>query len=164
MKRFDKVLVQDKNKKNDVIATIEAIDRVNGTLLLKTDNEEWQEDEYNCIFLDETRQIDITKQDIRYYDAIYCEYKKMSVEYELWFDVDKYFGTHTREFDMTWINFYTYWDSETNDIEAYVSIDSDMYCVGYDWPLTDEEKEFFRKKMTEYCGKDLKEYWEEWCE
>lgn len=44
------------------------------------------------------REIDIIKEDIRCCDDfdVYPN-DSINITYELWFDVDKYFGTHTRE-------------------------------------------------------------------
>ena len=44
------------------------------------------------------REIDIIKEDIRCCDDfdVYPN-DSINITYELWFDVDKYFGTHTHE-------------------------------------------------------------------
>lgn len=99
------------------------------------------------------RNIDITKQDIRCcpYD-FYVEPDNINVGYELWFDVDEYFGTNTHDNDSVWINFYTYYNKD-GSIEATYAIDSDTDYETFDWELTDEEKIFFKNKMEEYCMK-----------
>lgn len=110
------------------------------------------------------RKIDITKQDIRCCDDIYVDMDCINIEYELWFDVDKYFGTNIHGEDSTWINFYTYWNPN-GDIWAVYEIDTDSDVTSYDWELTEEEKKFFLEKMESYCqemeGKSLRELWNE---
>ena len=72
--------------------------------------------------------------------------------WELWFDVDRYFGTDTDSDDETWINFYTYWHSNGR-VTAMYEIDSEETTKVIDWPLTDKEEEFFLLKMEEYALK-----------
>lgn len=111
------------------------------------------------------REIDITKQQINCMGDFYIECDCINVGYELWMDVDKYFGTNTREDDSAWINFYTYWHSD-GSICAVYEIDTDTSVTSYDWELTEEEKIFFLNKMEEYCkekeGKSLNELWDEY--
>ena len=101
------------------------------------------------------RDIDITLADIRCTDDI-CVVNTDSlvdcveVTYELWFDVYAYFGTHTRNDDGSWINFYTYY-SLAGDVTAAYFVESDKSCVEHEWILTEKEKEFFLKKMEDYC-------------
>lgn len=97
------------------------------------------------------REIDIRKQDIRCCD-LYIENDNINVQYELWFDVNKYFGTNTEETD-SWINFYTYWYPD-GSISAVYEIDYPDTVESHDWELTEDEKEFFRNKMEEYCKKE----------
>lgn len=109
------------------------------------------------------RQIDITKQDIRCCDELVINSDNIEAAYELWFDVDKYFGTDTKFDDNTWINFYTYWYPD-GDVLAEYFIDSPEKCTVVEWVLTKEEKAFFLKLMEDYCqekeGKTLAEFWE----
>ena len=58
------------------------------------------------------REIDIIKEDIRCCDDfdVYPN-DSINITYELWFDVDKYFGTHTHE-TSSWINFYTFFHKD----------------------------------------------------
>ena len=97
------------------------------------------------------REIDITKQDVRCYDDFYVEMGYVDVAYELWFEVDKYFGTDTSA-DDTWLNFYTYYNID-GTVSAVYEIDSDGGNESFDWPLTEEEKVFFKTLMEEYCQK-----------
>lgn len=57
------------------------------------------------------RNLDITEQTINCFGDLEVDLDKGFIEaaYELWFDVDRYFGTDTRDKDDTWINFYTRW-------------------------------------------------------
>jgi len=109
-----------------------------------------------------TRQIDITKQDIRCCDELIIDDDNIEATYELWFDVDKYFGTETMNDDSTWINFYTFWYPD-GTITAWYCIDSELTSEHKFWKLTEEEKEFFRNKMENYCqqcnGMSLMELW-----
>ena len=54
------------------------------------------------------RNLDITEQTINCVGDLEVDLDKGFIEaaYELWFDVDRYFGTDTRDKDDTWINFY----------------------------------------------------------
>ena len=110
------------------------------------------------------REIDITKQDIRCCDEICVEDDCINIEYELWFDVDKYFGTDTKNNENVWINFYTNWNSN-GEIRAEYFVSSDSSDESHNWELTDREKKFFLEKMENYCkhvtGKTLQELWNE---
>lgn len=110
------------------------------------------------------RQIDITKQDVRFCDELVVDEKSIEAEYELWFDVDKYFGTDTKSDDDVWINFYTYWRPD-NTITAIYCIDSPEKIESIDWKLTKEEETFFLKLMEDYCqkchNKSLNDLWRE---
>lgn len=108
------------------------------------------------------REIDITKEDVRCCDELIVEADHIDATYELWLEVDKYFGTNTRNTD-TWINFYTDWRPDGKITAMYV-IESDEKSKEYDWELTLEEQDFFRKKMEDFCRKTsnrtLIELWE----
>lgn len=111
----------------------------------------------------ELRKIDVTKAKIDVYDMeIDLEENRLSFRYELFFDVDKYFGTDTQSNPRKWVNFYTYWSPENGVMAAY-EIDSDDDCETLDWDLTKEEKRFFLLKMEECCkeasGKNLNDFW-----
>lgn len=109
------------------------------------------------------REINIIKENIRCCDEICVEDNAISATYELWFDVDKYFGTDTRDRDDAWINFYTYW-RPNGLISAEYYLDTDDDCKVFAWDLTEEEQKFFLDKMEKYCkettGKTLQELWE----
>lgn len=99
------------------------------------------------------REIDITKQDIRCWDVLLPNEDNSAIEatYELWFDVDAYFGTNTKNDEVTWINFYTAWYPETDEIKAHYVVDREHGMEKHEWELTNEEKEFFKSKMEQYC-------------
>lgn len=109
------------------------------------------------------KAIDITKQDIRCCDELTLEHGIVNATYELWFDVDAYFGTDTKGFDEEWINFYTDWNPVTNDITATLTINKPDTDEERSWPLTKKEKAFFLGLMESYCKKtcdcDLKKFW-----
>jgi hypothetical protein len=113
------------------------------------------------------RQIDITKEDVRCCDEFLIEEDHINATYELWLDVDKYFGTDINDVDATWINFYTDWYPD-GTIKAYYCIDGQETSEYIDWELTEEETEFFRNKMEDYCqycdDMSLMELWEEYNE
>lgn len=70
--------------------------------------------------------------------------------YELRFDVDKYFGTDTRDKDDTLVNFYTCLH-EDGDITAAYVIDFPEEHETHRWLLTPEEKQLLGHKMQEHC-------------
>ena len=96
------------------------------------------------------REIDITQQDIRCCDDFDINEGRINVAYEMWFEVDKYFGTDTRS-NNTWINFYTEYDRNGN-INALYIIDAPDTMEAYDWELTEVEKAFFKGMMQTYCN------------
>lgn len=98
------------------------------------------------------RELDITKQDIRCCDDLCVDTDTIDAMYELWFDVDKYFGINLDKNGNEWINFYTYYHPDGN-ITAIYEIDTDDNIYTYDWELTQKEKEFFKNKMEKYCMK-----------
>ncbi|MEE1255974.1 MAG: hypothetical protein UHN47_05625 [Lachnospiraceae bacterium] len=108
------------------------------------------------------RQIDITKEDIRCTDELMVNADYIDATYELWFDVDRYFGTNTKEDDSTWINFYTCWYPDGKMTSVCV-LASDGKDTEIPWELTEEEIEFFRNKMESYCQEQnnmsLQEMW-----
>ena len=104
------------------------------------------------------RQIKLEDQDVRPTDAIWVDKQRkvLNFSWETWFDVDKYFGTNIENTDE-YVSFYTEWHADTDDITAYYEIEYEEYK----WELTDSEKEFLRKKMCNYCGGSMREYYEE---
>lgn len=100
------------------------------------------------------REIDITKEPINCCDELIIDDEKRSIEatYELWMDVDKYFGTKTRNDPSAWVIFYTFWHFDNPaEITARMILDKDDSCEEKEWELTKEEREFFRKTMEGYC-------------
>lgn len=115
------------------------------------------------------REIDITKEPINCIDELLINEKERSIEatYELWMDVDKYFGTKTRNDPSSWVNFYTFWHFDNPaEITARMILDKDDCCEEKEWELTQEEKEFFDKMMEDYCmqknGCTLREFFEKY--
>ena len=113
--------------------------------------------------LSEKREINITEElvDITDMDV---DIDRLIFDWELWFNVDEYFGTNTWKSSEKWINFYTYWSPE-DGVTATYHIDGEDEYLSFDWYLTSEEKRFFFKKMETYCkkssGKTLYEFWNE---
>lgn len=115
------------------------------------------------------REIDITKEPINCIDELITDEEKRSIEatYELWMDVDKYFGTKTRTDSSIWVNFYTFWHLDNPaEITAQMVLNGDNSCEEKEWELTKEEKEFFCKMMEDYCvqknGCTLREFFEKY--
>ena len=115
------------------------------------------------------REIDITKEPINCIDELIIDEEKRSIEatYELWMDVDKYFGTKTRTDSSIWVNFYTFWHLDNPaEITAQMVLNGDNSCEEKEWELTKEEKEFFCKMMEYYCvqknGCTLREFFEKY--
>lgn len=112
------------------------------------------------------RNLDITEQTINCFGDLEVDLDEGFIEaaYELWFDVDRYFGTDTRDKDDTWINFYTRWHPDRT-ITAIYFVESDETVKEHTWELTPKEQEFFRKKMEAYAktqgNQTLQEIWEE---
>lgn len=95
------------------------------------------------------REVDITKEDVRCIDLMFEDNQTVSSTYELWFDVEKYFGIEIPE--DSWINFYTFYHKKEKDITCVailVMTDEDKVI---DWELTSDEKNFFLDKMETYC-------------
>ena len=115
-----------------------------------------------------TRQIDLVNQDIRPIEPEFDTENTLSFYWELWMDVDKYFGTDTRNNDDIWINFYTIYHRDTDKITAEYYYDSSDLNECVDWELTDEEEKFLRDKLEEYCKNDcgltLKEFFDKYIE
>ena len=100
------------------------------------------------------RQISITdsEENANLIDDLQVEEDHINATYELWFDVDKYFGEKTREDDRKWINFYTNWYPD-GTMKAVYYVESDNSSKEVSWKLTEEEKQYFFWKMEEYCQK-----------
>lgn len=127
------------------------------TIWVRSGEEDWTrycEADFAKFFLGGKRQIDIISENIKYTDELCVDLEKEIIEadWELWIDVDRYFGTDTGSDDETWINFYTYWHSNGR-VTAVYEIDSEETSKVIDWPMTDKEEEFFLLKMEEYALK-----------
>lgn len=127
------------------------------TIWVRSGEEDWTrygEADFAKFFLGGKRQIDIISENIKYTDELCVNLEKEIIEadWELWINVDRYFGTDTGSDDETWINFYTYWHSNGR-VTAVYEIDSEETSKVIDWPLTDKEEEFFLLKMEEYALK-----------
>lgn len=96
--------------------------------------------------------LDITEQDIRIVDELIISDDAESIEatYEMWFDVDKYFGTNTRNDDSAWINFYTVYHQDGRITATYV-VEFDDDSANYEWELTRFEQGFFKGLMQQYA-------------
>lgn len=130
---------------------------LNPTIWVRSGEEDWTrygEADFAKFFLEGKRQIDIISENVKYTGELCMDLEKVTIEavWELWFDVDRYFGTDTDSDDVTWINFYTYWHSNGR-VTAMYEIDSEETTKVIDWPLTDKEEEFFLLKMEEYALK-----------
>ena len=112
----------------------------------------YSESDFCNYFTRGKRQIDITKESVNCCNELVVDTEKGYVEafYELWCDVDKYFGTNTRENESVWINFYTMWHPDGRITAVYI-IDSDDSSDDIDWPLTEQEQKYFLRKMEEYA-------------
>lgn len=110
------------------------------------------------------RKIDLIDQNLNCYDEWQVDFDNQQIDFawELWFDVDKYFGTHVNDDDSSWVNFYTIYNYNDDRVRAeyYVDEPGSGYREMIYWELTTEEEEFLRKKMEEYCKCGLKELYE----
>lgn len=101
------------------------------------------------------REITIDERVVSIADCQWDDDETVSFAMECWFDVDKYFGTNTKDEDDTWINFYVMWNRVTDVISAIYFIDTNGSSEQYDWPLTVDEEKMFRKMMEEYVKMPL---------
>lgn len=70
--------------------------------------------------------------------------------WELWFDVQKFFGVVTGENE--WVNMYTKL-MRNGDVKVDVFVDTDFGDMKIDWEPDDDELCFLREKMEDYCYK-----------
>lgn len=116
------------------------------------------ENYFNTEIRSTERAIDLTTCDIRCCDEVLINDNVHALEFvwELWFDVDKYFGINTKEHDDDgWFNFYTFWDWKTDKVTAIYQIKDDEEV---EWKLEQKEEKFLREKMREYLGMSPEEY------
>lgn len=108
----------------------------------------YNEADFRKYFTEGKRQIDITKESVNCCNELIIDTEKSYIEayYELWCNWDQYFGTATKQDESTWINFYTYWHPDGRITAVYI-IDSDNSSDEFEWPLTDQEQEFFHRKI-----------------
>lgn len=130
---------------------------LNPTIWVRSEEKDWtrySEADFAKLFLGGKRQIDIIRENIKYTGELCVDLEKETIEavWELWFDVDRYFGTDTDSDDETWINFYTYWHPDGR-VTAMYEIDSEETSEAFDWTFTDKEEKFFLSKMEEYALK-----------
>ena len=116
----------------------------------------------------EIKLTDLSEDAIRIADEVIKLDGCLNFMWELWFDVDKYFGTNINE-TGNWFNFYTDWDEKTDSVDCYVETDTpNGDKEPFDWTLTEEEKALFYRKM-EQIAKDegytsLKKMYDDYCE
>ena len=89
-------------------------------------------------------------------------YIALNCVWALWFDVDKYFGVKTHEYDSVYVNFYTNW-SPYDGLKAYVTLQGDNSEMYFDWELTEIEKKLLIEKLDSYTrsktGMNLYDYY-----
>lgn len=157
---LDKELFYDSAK--ELWTTYKSLFRIsdyslNPTIWVQSGEEDWTrygEADFAKFFLGGKRQIEIISENIKYTGELCMDLEKETIEavWELWFDVDRYFGTDTDSDDETWINFYTCWHPDGR-VTAMYENDSEKTLKMFGWPLTDKEEEFFLLKMEEYALK-----------
>ena len=89
-------------------------------------------------------------------------YIALNCVWALWFDVDKYFGVKTHEYDSVYVNFYTNW-SPYDGLKAYITLQGDNSEMYFDWELTEIEKKLLIEKLDSYTrsktGMNLYDYY-----
>ena len=128
---------------------------LNPTLWVKSGKEwiRYGEGDFQKFFL-EKRKIDILSENVKCCDELVVNDDTIEAAYELWCDVDLYFGTNTKtvEDKCKWINFYTYWHPN-GTITAKYFLEGDHICEENDWPLTEAEQDFFLSLMEQHASK-----------
>lgn len=149
-KQIGVVVEQDGEDECSVVCIEEMLDRMWDGLITADDVADF------IIIYGNGRRPYIETLDFRCCDDI--EYEEVDGQmgvgftYEMWFDVDEYFGTDTKNDDGCWINFYT-WYMENGDVKAKYFIESEYGNEEHDWELNTFEKLFFLRKMEGYCMK-----------
>ena len=92
---------------------------------------------------------DLTKMNIQCCDEFTVEGDALCIPYELWFNVDEYFGTNVQDTD-DWINFYTYYHKGGKVTASYTVVHDDSEST-YALSLSEKEEAFFRGMMQAYC-------------
>jgi len=103
--------------------------------------------------------------DIMCEGEIMVEDDYINFSWDCWFDVDKMFGTDTRDDDDMWVNFYTNWYPD-GSVKAIYIVKSNTGDKAYEYALSEKEKKFLLEKMDDYCvwhtdGLSLEDFWEE---
>ena len=126
-----------------------------GHVLLGTDNEGKQ-----VAFIPDTLTEDVggtrTTKDLTRNDIaigpnveVDTETGMVTAYVETWFDVDEKFGTHTKDDDSGWVNFYVYYCPQTGNLSAEYVVSSDLKDEVYPYIPTESEKKLFVEMMEE---------------
>lgn len=99
------------------------------------------------------RQIELKPDDITAIDPEYDE-TGISFYLETWFDVDKYFGTETEDDEDVWINFYVFWNPDTDKYKALYTINSPDGNEEFAWDLTDEDIKVIKSAIEDYAKEE----------
>ena len=86
--------------------------------------------------------------DIRGCGDILVEDDRINATYELWFDVEKFFGIKLS--DSEWINLYTDWYPDGR-FEITVYVDTDNGSKELPFEFDEEETCLFKNLMENYC-------------
>ncbi len=78
---------------------------------------------------------------------------KLGFTFTLWFDVDRVFGTETKEDDTTWVNLYSYYDTNTKEVSYEVMLDTPYGLQKVDYSFTEAEKLMLFDMMNEQYKK-----------
>ena len=68
---------------------------------------------------------------------------------ETWFDVDKKFGTHTKDDDNTLVNFYIYYCPQTGNLSTEYVVSRNLKDEVHSYIPTESEKKLFVEMMEE---------------
>lgn len=106
----------------------------------------------------QNRLIELNEDNIKAEDEILLEENNYyNVQYECWFDVDKYFGTNTNDDEDTWINFYVNFYPKLVDdnviwtLKPVVILNGKDTCEELDWKLTQEEETLLLMLASKHC-------------
>jgi len=94
-----------------------------------------------------------------------CDIGRVVTAYvETWFDVDKKFGTQTRDDEDAWVNFYAKYNTESGDLITEYEISRAEGSEYHEYVPTENEKQLIINMMEECCRHhhdcSLKEYCE----
>lgn len=114
------------------------------------------------------RFINLLDQNIRCCDELFIDPEKkcININWETWFDVDMYFGTHTSDDEYAWVDFYTDWFPETDTLIGIYVVNTDNSSTEYGWELTVSEQKFLKEKVEAHCkekyGCSLLDFWNQY--